>query len=441
MITGNPIKLILSFSIPVILGNLLQNAYNIADTVIVGRAVGVSALAAVGATGTIFGFFVMLIAGLMSGISIVAGIKYGAGKYEELKKVYINGLLLTLCLSTFITITGTVFVRQLLSFMNTPDDIIDDSCKYLFIIFCGMTSTMLYNFFAEMMRALGNSKRPFIYLMVACFVNIGLDILLISVFGMGVEGAAVATVTSQTISAILGGLYCHRSIGYFKIRLSDIKFDFGILKQCMRIGIPNAMLNGIIMLGVLILQIVTNSIGTTYIAAYSSASKIVSILTVPFYGFVTAMCVFISQNYGAGNISRAKNAVWQVMKLMLTANILVVLIAVFCSKFIIGMMVGDSSEVIALASRYTIINAIAAFSLIPIIVYKGALQAFGKPFLPTVSGFLEVAARLLVAVYFTKKFGFLGIILTDPITWFVTCLFFVITYNIEIRKIKLSDTI
>lgn len=441
MTSGNPLKQILKFSIPVILGSLLQNAYNIADTAIVGRTIGVGALAAVGATGTIFGFFVMLIYGLMSGFSIIAGTKYGARDYDGLRKVYFNGIILTLSVSVIITVFGTLFVKRLLLLMNTPADIIDDSCKYLFVVFCGITTTMLYNFFAEMMRALGNSKRPFIYLMIACGINIILDFTLIAGFGMGVEGAALATVISQATSAVLCGIYCHSSIVYYRINFKEFKVDFAVIKECLRIGIPNALLNAIITLGVIILQVVTNTIGTTYIAAYSAASKIISIATVPFFAITTAMNVFVSQNYGAGNIQRAKAGITQTIKFMMILNTLIVIIALTFSTFIIRFMIGNDADIIELAKKYIIVNAVAVYALVPLIALKGGMQAFGKPFFPTISGFLEVATRLFVSVYFTEKFGFTGIILTDPVTWFVTCIFFVVVYKFEINKIKSSDTI
>ena len=344
--------------------------------------------------------------------------------------------MLTIFTSVVITLFGTIFVRQLLEFMNTPDDIIDDSCTYLFIIFCGITTTMIYNFYAEMMRALGNSKRPFIYLIISCFLNIILDLIFILVFKMGVGGVALATVISQALSAMLACIYCIRSIDYFRIKWSDIRFDLSISKACLRIGIPNAFLNVLITIGTLILQGVTNSIGTIYIAAISGGAKITTILTSPYFAISSGLSVFVSQNHGAGNIPRAKSGVNSTIKCMLLLNTAIFAIALICSNMLMRMVVGDNPEVITLGAKYTIINTLFAYSLIPLLCYKSTIQAFGRPFFPTVSGILEMVIRLLTAIYMTKYFGFYGIILTDPFTWVGTCIFFIIAYRYEIKKIE-----
>ena len=436
MTHGNPAKIIGTFAVPVILGRFLQLAYNMADTVIVGRTIGVDALAAVGATGTIYSFFVSAISGFMSGFSIVAGKKYGARDYEGLKKVFVNGAIITFALCFLLTLLCTVFTKPMLRLMNTPDDIIGESHTYLFVLFAGITATMLYNFACEIMRALGNSKRPFVYLLFSSVVNIVLDLLFIIVFKMGVAGAALATVLAQVVSAVLCGVYMCRSIDYFKTEKSDIRVDFKVCGECFRIGIPAATLSMVIMSGLIIKQAFLNGIGTDCIAAYSAASKIESIYTIPLYSLVSAMMVFIAQNYGAGDLKRVKLGIRHTMGIMFAINGVAIAVSLITSKLFVGMIVGDAGEnIIYNGTLYVNIHVLFMLVLVPLIVYKGALQALGRTLFPTISGFLEVAARLIVVMVFTRLYGFTGILLTDPITWTVTCVFFIVTYNIEIRKV------
>lgn len=437
MTSGNPLKLITKFSVPIMLGQLLQLAYNMADTVIVGRIIGTDALAAVGATGTIFSFFTCLIIGLMSGFSVVCGKKYGAGDRDGLKKVYVNGLMITIFLCVVFTFAGVFLANDMLELMNTPDKIFHDAHSYLVTVLAGFTTTMLYNFFGELMRALGNSKRPFMYLFISSVINIVLDLLFVGVFGMGVFGAAFATVIAQAVSAVLCFVYMYRSVDVFRISLKEFVFHKATAFECLRIGVPAMILQVAVMSGLIIKQAFLNDIGTDFIAASSAASKLVNLFNIPTNGFVLAMAVYVAQNYGAKDFKRIRLGIRQTLIITYAVDIFLLVFSLVASKYIIAFMVGSQETTVITNGRlYVNIHMFASLALIPLVTFKCALQSLGRPLFPTISGFVEVGIRLMSVVWLVKYMGYVGIALTDPFTWFVTGLFFVIVYTFEIKKVQ-----
>lgn len=436
MTQGKTLKTIVNFAVPVLLGNILQNIYNMADTAIVGRTISTDALAAVGATGAIFSLFVGIIGGMMSGFAAVAGRKFGALDFSGLKKVYINGLVITLVISLIATMFGTLLVNELLALINTPADIIESSADYLRIIFAGISTTMLYNFSGEMLRALGNSRKPFFYLIIACVVNIILDFVFILGFGWGVKGAAAATVAAQALSAVLCMTYTFRSVEYFRFRLAELRPEIKVIGECLHIGIPNSLLNGVILVGIIIMQTVTNSFGTDYVASYSGSNTVTNLLIAPVYAFAATLAVFSAQNYGAGNLTRVKKGVNETMRLLFAVYVALSVLSIFVSKPLLTALYGYGEATAKNAALLMNIKLCTIFFLIPLVFYKAVLQALGKPLFPTLSGFLEITVRYVVATQITKAFGFLGVALTDPITWIITCVFFIITYRYEFKKLE-----
>ena len=437
MTSGNPLKLITKFSIPIMLGQLLQLAYNMADTVIVGRILGTDALAAVGSTGMIFSFFTCLTIGLMSGFSVVCGKKYGAGDPEGLKKVYVNGLMITFLLCVLFTCSGVFLASDMLVLMNAPDKIFHDAHTYLVTVFAGFITTMLYNFFGELMRAVGNSKRPFMFLFISSIINIVLDLLFVGVFDMGVFGAAFATVIAQAVSAVLCFAYMYINIDVFRVSLKDFVFHKATAFECLRIGIPAMVLQLAVMSGLVIKQAFLNDIGTDYIAASSAASKLVNLFTIPINGFVLSMAVYVAQNYGARDFKRIRQGIRQTLVVTYAVDIFLLLFSLVASGHIIAFMVGSQeTSVITNGKLYVNIHMFASLGLIPLVTFKSALQSLGRPLFPTISGFVEVGVRLISVIWLVRYLGFVGVALTDPFTWLVTGLFFVSVYAVEIKKVQ-----
>lgn len=436
MTQGEILKTLIIFAIPYILSNILQNIYTLADTAIAGQLLGLNSFAAVGASGSVVSLCISTITGLMSGFSVVAGIRLGAKKISEIKNVFVNALTVVLLASFVVTIFGIFFSENILRLMNTPEDILEEATIYLQVIFAGISTTMLYNFFCEMLRAIGNSKFPLIFLIFASVLHIALNYLLILVFEMGVSGAGWSTVISQGISALLCFLYMYKKIPYFKITREDLIFKPKIIGECLKVGIPMASVNFVVSFGVLISQFVTNGIGTEYIAAYSGASKIGYIYTAPIFGFASALAVFASQNFGAGNFERIKRGIKMVIILLFALNTGILLFSIICSPIILSFIMERNQTAMNSANLYLTIRMLSAYALIPAACYKSILPALKRTLYPTVSGFVEVIIRFVAPVMLVNSFGFVGVPLTDTVSWVILAIFFIVVYPIEMRKVK-----
>lgn len=424
------------FAIPCIISNILQNLYNLADTAIVGQLIGLNSLAAVGATGSVVSLCITTITGLMSGFSIVAGKRLGAGQYSEVKKVFINAFAIVWFVGIVLTAVGVISAKGILKIMNTSPELMEEAVIYLVVIFSGIITTMLYNFFCEMLRAVGNSKMPLVFLAIASAIHIALNYLFMGAFKMGVSGAALSTVISQGMSAVMCFVYMYRKEEYFKIGRGDIKLDTAVMKECLKVGIPMATVNFVVNFGVLILQFVTNGIGTEYVAAYSGASKIGYIYTTPIFGFATALAVFASQNLGAGKPERIKSALKKGMALLYAVNTVILIFSLVCSKGILKFVVGDVENVINSGNLYLTIRMLSGYVLIPAACLKTVLPAVGRTVSVTISGFLEVAIRMVSPVLLVQTLGFIGVPLTDTLTWLVLAVFFIAAFPIEWKRVN-----
>ena len=321
MTEGNTLKRITLFAIPCIIGNALQNLYNILDSVIVGKSDDITALAAVGATGSLITLFLNTVTGLMTGFAVTVGKRYGARDAEGVKKAYSNAFLLTFGLAVLISVLGAVFADEMLKIMNTPEQIMDSASRYLRIIFIGMIFSVLYNFFCEMMRAVGNSRMPLVFLLISSLIHIVLILIFLFVFSMGVVGAALSTVLSQLCAALLCYVYIRLKLPHFRISADILKPERAVMAECLKIGIPMAVTNFVVMFGGIILSFVTNGIGMEYVAAYTCASRVGYIVTTPIFGFATALAVFTAQNMGSGNLARIKEGIKKTAKQMKLKNL------------------------------------------------------------------------------------------------------------------------
>lgn len=431
---GKILAPLIIFAIPVIISNILQNLYNLADTAIVGQLIGLNSLTAVGATGSVVSLCITTITGLMTGFSVVAGKRLGAGEYSDLKKVFVNAFFLMWIIGIVLTVFGVIASRAVLTLMNTAPELMDEATVYLTVMFAGIITTMLYNFFCEMLRAVGNSKMPLIFLAFASVVHIALNYLFMGAFKMGVSGAALSTVISQGISALLCFIYMYKGTAYFKIRREDIRLNLPILKECLSVGIPMATVNFVVNFGVLILQFVTNGIGTEYVAAYSGASKIGYIYTTPIFGFASSLAVFAAQNLGAGKPERIKTALKKVMLLLCGINTAVLAFSLLFSGSILKFVVGDVESIISSGKLYLTVRLLSGYVLIPAACLKTILPSLERTLSVTVSGFLEIAIRMVSPILLVQNLGFVGIPLTDTLTWAVLAVFFFICFPLEWKK-------
>jgi putative MATE family efflux protein len=441
---GNPAKLILLFTVPLLIGNIFQQFYNIADTFIVGRTIGINALAAVGCTGSIMFLILGFAQGLTSGLSIITAQKFGAGDKKAIKESYFTGIVISMIVTIILTTISTVLARPILVAMNTPAEIIDDAYNFVFIIFLGIIASMFFNFFSNIIRALGDSKTPLIYLIIACILNIVLEFGFILIFKMGVSGAALATVIAQGVSALLCIWYIKRNLPILKLKKSDIKLSKDVFLEHVRMSLPMGFQASIIAIGAIAVQFALNSLGAVSVAAYTAAQKIDTIAIQPMMSFGITMATYTAQNYGAEKFERIKQGVRKCIFISVSFSIIVGLINIFAGHILTAIFVGsDQTEVISLSQVYLTANGIFYFILSLLFIYRYTLQGLGQSFIPTVAGIMELLMRTFAAIMLAKPFGFLGVSLASPLAWIGACIPLAGAYYITMRKIdheKLKKT-
>ncbi len=442
MTTGNPVKLILSFSIPLLIGNIFQQFYNMVDAIIVGRFVGVQALAAVGATGSLAFLVIGFIFGLTSGFCVLVAQRFGAGDYKEMRHVVGMSLYLSVGVTLLLTIIMLVTTRPLLEIMNTPPDIIVEADKYISIIYAGMIATMFYNFFAGILRALGDSKTPLYFLIIASLLNVVLDLFFVVVLQAGSAGAAYATVISQGVSAILCFVYIVKKFPVLRFEKGELDFRLDSALKLVGIGLPMALQFSITASGVMILQSAINSFGSTVVGAYTAASKVEQLTTQPLLTFGTTMAVYVGQNLGAGKLDRIREGVKKGVILSIIASIVGTLLVVFFGKAFITMFIaGDQLEAIDLAVKYLKFVLIFYIPLGLIFIFRNTLQALGYGLMPMLAGVAEMVVRTFFAFFVATKIGFMGICIANPAAWFGAAIPLTITYVIKMNKIKKKEAL
>lgn len=434
---GSPARLILLFTIPLLIGNIFQQFYSIADTFIVGRTIGVNALAAVGCTGSIMFLILGFAQGLTAGLSIITAQKFGADDKQGVKESYVAGIVISMIVTIILTILSTLSARTILELMNTPPEIIDDAYRFVFVIFLGIITSMFFNFYSNIIRALGDSKTPLIYLIAACILNVILEFAFILIFKMGVTGAAIATVIAQGVSALLCLWHIKKNLHILKLKKSDLKISKEVFLEHLRISLPMGFQASIIAIGAIILQFALNGLGATSVAAYTAAQKIDSIAIQPMMSFGITMATYTAQNYGAKKIQRIKDGVRQCAYISVTFSIIVALINIFAGHFLTGLFVGyDQKEVISLSQIYLTSNGIFYFLLSLLFIYRYTLQGLGQSFIPTVAGIMELIMRSFAAIILSKPFGFLGVCLSNPLAWLGACIPLIFAYYITIKRIN-----
>ena len=436
MTEGNPTRLLLSFAVPMLIGNIFQQLYSMVDSIVIGQGVGVDALAAVGATfaldWAILGFGI----GLTQGFAILIAQKFGAQDYRGLKKAFTMSVFLTAGVAIVITILSRLFSMPVLRLLNTPSDIIDNSNLYISIIFSGIIITMFYNLLAATLRALGDSRTPLIALVISCIINILLDLLFVIKFSMGIAGAAYATLIAQAFS----GLFCIRAIrkiDFLKVTGQDWKPKKNFLNRLIVLGLPMALQNSIISVGAMVLQYVVNGYGAVYVAAYTAAVKINGLIEQPGVTFGFAMGTYAGQNLGAGKFDRIRLGLKKCIALSMVFCISITIIILMFGEQFIGLIVSqDEVEVINIANHYLRITISMLSVLNLLFIYRSALQGFGNTIVPMISGGLELVARISLASILPKFLGFTGIAIAEISEWISADLILIPSYYRTINKLE-----
>lgn len=418
MTEGNTLKILVLFALPVLIGNLFQQMYNVADSMIVGNYVGTEGLAAVGAVGSLQFFFFSFCLGLSNGIGIVVSQFFGADNHTNVKKSIVNGVLLTIILSSIVSLLGLCFARTCLQFMNTPPEIIDEAHKYMMATCIGILGIGMYNTMAELLRALGDSKTPLKFLTLATLTNIVLDLVLIVYFDMGVLGAGVATACSQFLAAIGVIVYALKYNPYCKFRKEDLKVDKNIITKCIRTSLPVALQFSMIAVSLVVLQSVVNGFGPLVVAAFTVTTKVENVISQPFTTLTTSLTAYSGQNYGAGKFKRVQEGIKWGLILMLSYVAIMVPCVFFFGDKITAIFVSDP-EVISTGANALKITSVFYVFLGLIYVTRGVLNGVGDTMFAFISGVLEMIGRVGFAKPMTliTGIGVWGLWIATGITW------------------------
>lgn len=439
MTTGSPMKLILGFSIPLFFGFLFQQFYNIVDTIIVGRFLGVDDLAAVGSTGSINFLIIGFCIGVCSGFSIPVSHKFGAGDYVGMRKMVANCTWLSGLFAVVMTVLTTFFCRQILILMKTPADIIEGAYKYIWVIFLGIPVTYLYNMLSGIIRALGDSKTPVIFLLISSVLNIGLDLLFIVVLHTGVAGAAWATVISQGISGVLCLLYMIKKFDILHIQKEEWAVESQMMLTLCNMGIPMGLQYSITAIGSVILQTATNTLGSIAVASTTAAGRIGGFLACPFDAMGSTMATYSGQNVGAGKLERVGQGMRSCIWLGAGYSVIALLVSVLFGKQLATLFVeGTETVILENVQLFLIINTVCYFPLALVNIIRFTIQGVGFPRFAILAGVFEMIARALAGIVLVPAFGFVGACLGSPIAWILADAFLIPAYIHVINKLKKS---
>lgn len=418
--TGKPIKLILLFAIPLLIGQLFQLFYSLVDTRIVGSTLGDVALAAVGATTTLSDLLNSLLNGFTNGFAIIIATYFGAGNEKYMKKAMGGTILLGTSFAVVISVLCLLFLSPILRILNISDDILPQSRAYISIVLAGLLAATLYNICAAILRAIGDSFTPLIFLIIASFLNIGLDYAFILYFHMGVAGAALATVISQAISALLCFIYMRKKYPHLTLSKADFAISGDVYRKLLSTGVSMSFMSSFVNLGTLALQTAINTFGTNIIVAHTAARKATSIFMLPFSVFGTTLATFCGQNLGAGKYSRIKVGIRDTVLLTFLWCGGVILTAFTLSPALIRLITATTEpEVIQTASLYLKVNTTFYFVPAVICLFRNSMQGFGDSKTPVFSSSLELIGKIAIAFLLAPAIGYAGIIVAEPIVWFV----------------------
>ena len=444
MTKGSPFKLMLLFSIPLLIGNEFQQFYSMVDTIVVGRFVGINALAAVGATSG-FSFMVLGFSqGLTMGFSVIVSQRYGAGDYDTMRKAYAMSIICSLISSLVVSLLFAFLSLPLLRLIQTPGNIIGDANLYIITIYIGLAAPIYYNLFSSILRAVGDSKSPLIFLLISSVLNIVLDLFFVIVVPFGVFGVAFATIISQIISALLCYFYIKKKYPMFRLSRSDMAIDHALCKRLFAIGLPGALQFSVCAIGVIIVQAAINSFGSNVVAAYSVGTKIENVITVVFSVLGMAISTFAGQNLGAGDFKRIRHGFNVAFWMMVGATVLTMVLAYFITEPMAYLFVDRNTtdpEIIENCIFY--VRTISKFFLFLglIFIYRTGCQGLGSGMIPMVSSISELVARVIAAFTLPGILGYLGVVLASPIAWVAAGMICPICYFHYIRKIEKRFTL
>lgn len=426
---GPIISSIIVFAIPLLISSIFQQLYNMVDTMIIGHYLGDASLAAMGACSSIYSLIVGFALGIGNGMSIVNARSFGAGNLDKLKRSVASAICIAFCVAMTVTVLGRFILRPLLEILNTPADIIDEAYTYVSTIVSFAVVTLAYNLCSGMLRAIGNSFMPLVFLIISSILNVGLDVLFIVQFSMGVRGAAIATVMSQGVSAILCATYIIKKTPILVPKKEHFKFDKELWKELLAQGISNGLMGSIVSIGTVILQYGINGFGSLIIVAHMAARKIYSLFCLAINVTSMAVSTFISQNRGAGNRER----IVKVMKYayvydVLMAGVITLALWAFGEQMIIFLT--GTEDPVVLENGVLYLRIIGPFLAIlgMLLQTRSALQGIGEKLLPIMSSVIEMVGKILFSIFIIPKMGYFAVIICEPVIWCVMVVELIVSF-------------
>lgn len=433
---GSPMKLILGFAFPMFLGLLFQQFYSLVDTMIVGKYLGVDPFAGVGSTGSLNFIVIGFCMGLCSGFSVPISQSFGAKDFPLLRKMVTNSVWLCTFFSVVITTLMLLFCRPVLTWMNTPENIFEYAYIYIFIIFAGIPCTILYNMTAAILRALGDSKSPIIFLAISSAINIGLDLLLIIVFRMGVDGAALATVVSQGVSGVISIIYIKKKFDILAMEKGNWKLERHLAGKLTGVGIPMGLQYSITGIGSVILQTAVNGLGSIYVASMTAGSKINIFLACPFDALGQTMAPYAGQNIGARKLDRVGKGLRAACIIgFIVSGLMVIVVKLFGDQ--LTMLFLDEKDPVIMQNSTQFLIIVSAFYCLLTLVntVRFTIQGMGFSSLAIIAGVMEMIARGIAGMLLVPAFGYLGACYSSPLAWLLADAFLIPAFFLCKRKV------
>ncbi len=427
--TGSPWRVILAFSVPLLIGNVVQQLYQFVDAIVVGRHLGVDALAAVGATGGLLFLLLGFAWGLTSGFAIPTAQAFGARDVAAVRRSVATGTVLTALTTVILTVAAPLLVHPALVLMQTPAALIEQATVFAQISFLGTAAIMAFNYLASIIRAIGDSKTPLVFLTIACALNVGLVIVMVGPLGWGVAGAALATVVAQAVSVLLCLEYVRRRVPVLHVRRADWRVSRADLAEHLRLGLPMGFQASIIAIGALAVQVALNTLGADAVAAYTAASRVDGLAVALLQSLGLAASMYAAQNLGARRPDRIRRGVVQGLVLAVASAVGLGILLITCGATLVRLFVGDGApEVVDLAAFMLLINGASYVALAVLFILRGTLQGLGSTVIPTVTGIVELVMRVGAAVVLGHLWGFAGVVWSNPLAWVGACLILVPAY-------------
>lgn len=434
--SGSPLRLIVAFTLPLLVGNIFQQLYQFTDAAVVGRFIGVDALAAVGATGSLTFLLIGFTWGSSAGLAIPVAEAFGAGDMQKMRRAVVAGIYISIGIAVGITFIGCFGTRAMLVLLQTPPELLEDAVGFLLVTFLGSTATVAFNFLSSVIRALGDSHTPLIFLILACVLNAGLVAVFIGVFHLGVPGAALATIVAQLVSVILCLVLVAVKMPELRIHRSEWHLDASELREPTKMGLTMGFQTSIIAIGAVVLQYAVNGLGATALAAFTAAMRVDQVAVAPLNSFSVAMSTYAAQNRGALQWKRIRVGVFRVTLLASGLAVALGAVNIAFGTYLVRIFVGPGEdEMVVMAHQYLIVQGAMYIFLAILFILRGTIQGMGWTAVPTMAGIMELLLRAAAGLFLVGPIGFLGVCWASPLAWVAGVLPLVIAWMVMRRQL------